>query len=145
MSRNLEQRIKLLICARQKLQAQLVFYDVAKKYNPSDTTDEQGIYTQRLRCLVDGVDGLLLLVSEEERFILETHLIKGSKWEATILEYHKRWPFDAGTEQHTFINRQRTAIRKMRYYIERYEQYIDFSWLDDPMIDGSDVKKHTRF
>lgn len=86
MSRALEQRLKLLICARQKLQAMLVLYNVSETYTQKSLYDIQKNEVRHLRCLLDGIDGLLLLVSEEEQFILKMHLVKGLKWETTIWE-----------------------------------------------------------
>ncbi len=37
--------------------------------------------------------------------------------------------------ERTYIYRQQVAIKKMRYYVERYADTFDFSWLEDPLID----------
>ena len=125
---DLELRIKTLITIRQKIQAYLIFCEIDSKVSVCS-------YMVRLQHLLKGIDGLLLLVSEEERFILETHLIKGMKWESTIMEYQQRWAYDVGTDQRSYLYRQSVAIRKISRYIEKYSSKIDFSWLKDPLID----------
>ena len=128
MASNIEDRIRLLLSVRLKLQAQLIFHNLsycnkAEKYN------------ERIQRLLDGIDGLLLLVTEEERFILELHLVKGMKWETVMEEYIKRWPYEMSIVERTYKYRQQRAIKKMRYYLERYSDTFDFSWLEDPLID----------
>lgn len=85
----------------------------------------------KLKCQIKGINGMLLLVSEEERMILSLHLVKGMKWESVISEYEKRWPYDKGTDKRSYIYRQQTALKKISSYITQYAKKIDFSWMDD--------------
>jgi len=125
---DIESRIRLLLSVRHKLQAQLIFCNISHCCKPE-------AYTARIQRLLDGIDGLLLLVTEEERFILELHLVKGMKWETVMEEYIKRWPYEMSMVERTYKYRQQVAIRKMRYYVERYTDTFDFTWLEDPLID----------
>jgi hypothetical protein len=51
------------------------------------------------------------------------------------MEYQQRWAYDVGTDQRSYLYRQSVAIRKISRYIEKYSSKIDFSWLEDPLID----------
>lgn len=135
MVSNIEDRIRLLLSVRLKLQAQLIFYNLSYCNKPENAKPPTEKYAERIQRLLDGIDGLLLLVTEEERFILELHLVKGMKWETVMEEYIKRWPYEMSTVERTYKYRQQVAIRKMRYYVERYADTFDFSWLEDPLID----------
>ncbi len=92
-------------------------------------------YLVRIHRLLEGIDGLLLLVSEEERYIIELHLVEGMKWETVMEEYGKRWASEMSRVERTYKYRQQGALRKMEDYIEHYADIFDFSWLDDPLID----------
>ena len=37
--------------------------------------------------------------------------------------------------ERTYEWRQRAALRKMSYYMERYSNIFDFSWPHDPLMD----------
>ena len=39
----------------------------------------------------DAVEGWILLLPTEERFLIHTHLIQGLDWAKTLVEYEKMW------------------------------------------------------
>lgn len=129
MNDNLEERVKKILSMRRKLEAQLLFYQIDADYKQKDYMQNQEV--AKLKCQIKGVNGMLLLVSEEERMILSLHLVKGMKWESVISEYEKRWPYDKGTDKRSYIYRQQTALKKISSYITQYAKKIDFSWMDD--------------
>jgi len=126
---NLEKRVKKILSMRRKLEAQLLFYQIDADYKQKDYMQNQEV--AKLKCQIKGINGMLLLVSEEERMILSLHLVKGMKWESVISEYEKRWPYDKGTDKRSYIYRQQTALKKISSYITQYAKKIDFSWMDD--------------
>ncbi len=129
MNDNLEERVKKILSMRRKLEAQLLFYQIDADYKQKDYMQNQEV--AKLKCQIKGINGMLLLVSEEERMILSLHLVKGMKWESVISEYEKRWPYDKGTDKRSYIYRQQTALKKISSYITQYAKKIDFSWMDD--------------
>lgn len=129
MNDNLEERVKKILSMRRKLEAQLLFYQIDADYKQNDYMQNQEV--AKLKCQIKGINGMLLLVSEEERMILSLHLVKGMKWESVISEYEKRWPYDKGTDKRSYIYRQQTALKKISSYITQYAKKIDFSWMDD--------------
>lgn|GEM_PF-4447762 len=129
MNDNLEKRVKKILSMRRKLEAQLLFYQIDADYKQKDYMQNQEV--AKLKCQIKGINGMLLLVSEEERMILSLHLVKGMKWESVISEYEKRWPYDKGTDKRSYIYRQQTALKKISSYITQYAKKIDFSWMDD--------------
>lgn len=129
MNDNLEERVKIILSMRRKLEAQLLFYQIDADYKQKDYMQNQEV--AKLKCQIKGINGMLLLVSEEERMILSLHLVKGMKWESVISEYEKRWPYDKGTDKRSYIYRQQTALKKISSYITQYAKKIDFSWMDD--------------
>lgn len=135
MDDNVESRIRLLISVRRKLQAQLIF----SKLSGTDTAIKYSLVTEtyvaRIRCLLEGIDGLLLLVTEEERLILQLHLVEGLKWETVMEAYGKVWTSEMSRVERTYKYRQQGAIKKMCMHVEQFSDVLDFSWLEDPMID----------
>ncbi len=90
MASDTESRIRLLLSVRHKLQAQLIFYNLSYCNKPKNTKPPAEKYAERIQWLLDGLDGLLLLVTEEERYVLELHLMEGMKWETVMEKYIKR-------------------------------------------------------
>ena len=135
MSAKVEKRIRLLLCVRHKLEALLIFGNTTRESSPEMATPQLDEYLARGKLLHDGIDGLLLLVSDEERSLLELHLVAGMKWLAVMDAYRARWPAETSDVERTYELRQKEAIRKMSCYVERYASTFDFSWLDDPLID----------
>jgi hypothetical protein len=135
MEGNVEDRIRLLISVRLKLQAQLIFCKISCNDKPKNAALLTETYPARIRRLLDGIDGLLLLVTEEVRYILELHLVEGMKWETVMEEYGKRWTSEMSRVERTYKYRQQGALRKMSGYLECYAGILDFSWLYDPIID----------
>lgn len=133
MNGNLDRKIKRILSSRRELEAQLLFYQVDAEYKQKDYSKNQEI--AKLKCLLTGMDGLLLLVSEEERLILKLHLIEDMKWESVIAEYEKHWPYDKGTDKRTYIYRQQAALKKISSYVEQFAKKIDFSWMDDSFFE----------
>jgi len=134
---HLVEKIKRIISSQHKIKSMLMLHQVAIEYSPNESTDSF-IVIQRLECLIKGIDALLLLVSEEERMILNLHLVYGMKWESVIEEYEKHWTYDRGTDKRTYLYRQQTALKKIALYVNQYSKKIDFSWMDDPFFQNPD-------
>lgn len=134
MPSHLERKVKALISAHHKLLALVNICEIQQQYAPNLVQPEAEAYLLRLKCLLNGIDTLLLLVPEEERFILTLHLVDRMKWESVVTEYQRRWPYDAGTDMRTYLYRQQSAFRKICHFIEHFSGSLDFSWLDDPII-----------
>ena len=134
MANNLESQIKVLFSIQRRVQAQLGFYRIQEAYNLQSITNDAINYVRRLQCFILGSHSLLLILSEEEALLIELHLVKGLKWESTIYEYEKKYPFEMGTNKRTYMNRQQSAIRKIADYVTSYSDRFDFSWLQDPLI-----------
>lgn len=132
MNGNLEARIKHILSMRRKLEAQLRFFRVEANYKQNEYMHTAEI--KKINCLIEGIDGLLLLVSQEERMILKLHLLEGMKWESVIVEYEKCWPYDKGADKRTYIYRQQIALKRISAYVEQYASKIDFSWMDDSIF-----------
>ena len=133
MESNIEDRIRLLMSVRRKLQAHLIFCQLSREGNRENVAPNN--YLVRIHRLLEGIDGLLLLVTEEERYIIELHLVGGMKWETVMEEYGKRWASEMSRVERTYKYRQQGALRKMEDYVEHYAGIFDFAWLDDPLID----------
>lgn len=141
MSSNIEERIRLLLSVRRKLQALFIFGNMTQENAPEKATPSLDERIVRIQRLLDGIDGLLLLVSAEEKSLLELHLADAMKWETAIEAYRKLWPAEQSEVKKTYQLRQQGALRKIRYYVERYAETLDFSWLDDPLIDELAVQE----
>jgi hypothetical protein len=133
MDGSIEDRIRLMISLRRKLQAHLIFCQLSCESNLRKAALKT--YIVHIQRLLEGIDGLLLLVTEEERYILELHLVGGMKWETVMEEYCKKWASEMSRVERTYKYRQQGALRKIEDYVEHYIDILDFSWLQDPIID----------
>lgn len=135
MAGSTEEKIKMLLSVRHKLQAQLLFYNAVASTGSQTSSPALEAYVARVKCLLGGIRGLLLLLTEDEAFLLELHLVQGMKWEAVMEVQEKRWSFESGISKRTYLNRQQAAIKKIKHHMDYYAELFDFSWLDDPLIE----------
>lgn len=140
MISSLEVKIKMLLSVHHILLAQMGFLSAQRIYSKDSFSNEQKRYTERIACLISGSHGLLRLITEEDAYILELHLIRGLKWQLVIYEYEKQWPTETGICMRTYMNRQQQAIRKIADEVNALSCTIDFSWLDDPLIEQLAVR-----
>ncbi len=59
------------------------------------------------------VEGWLQLLPTEERFLVETHLIKGLDWAKTIVEHEKMWGVMNGRSERTLKRIQSKAVDRI--------------------------------
>ena len=57
--------------------------------------------------------GWLEMLSTEQRFIIQTHLIDGLDWARTIVEHEKKWGIQNGRSERTLKRIQAKAIRQI--------------------------------
>lgn len=131
---NLDGKIRKLLTMSRQLNAQLTFLNILCKWKPDSLTPQRVAYLKRIEILVESIKGLMLLVSEDEAFVLDRHLVNGIDWSRVTVEYGKKWGLEYGKSERTIICYQHNALNKIEEHIKSHSDKIDFSWLDDPLI-----------
>ena len=73
------------------------------------------------------IDGWLLLLSEDESFVVRRHLIDEIDWPRVTLEYEKIWGKAYAKSERTLRGYQQNALQKIVKFIAEHEDIlIDF-------------------
>lgn len=104
-----------------------------KKNDPEYAIEEaEGQRLATLERLIAMLDCCLALLSDDEKFVVETHLIKGCDWIRVVDEYKKSRGIECEKTERTLKSYQKRALEKMtllvlkngKYYREIYNVYI---------------------
>lgn len=63
-------------------------------------------------------NSLLLVLNEDELFIIKRHLIDGIDWNRIIIEYNEKWGPENGRNRRTLIRYQNSALKKISDALE---------------------------
>lgn len=89
----------------------------------SHTADEE----ERLAFLnrqIKRVDAWLMLLSDDERFVVENHLIAGVDIPRIVVLYQERWGNEFAKSERTIKSYQKLALRKIASFEERLERLV---------------------
>lgn len=93
------------------------------KYN-HNTTISTDLHNALL--LTNIIETCLSLLSEEERFVTDLHLIQNYKWDDIEILFENRWGKANGRSERTLKRMQENALKKITAFINEanIEQYI---------------------
>lgn len=80
--------------------------------------------TQRMHCLEEWlacVDSVLMALNEDERFVVQRHLLDEIDWNRIISEYESKWGIKNGRCRRTLIRYQRLALAKLARNIKNID------------------------
>lgn len=80
----------------------------------------------KINFLTDSIEACFTILSEEENFIIDQHIIKHYTWKEVEQLYEKRWGKTNGRSERTLKRMQKNALKKITMYINEFslEQYI---------------------
>ena len=84
-----------------------------KLINDVLNSDQHGHELLSLQRNIDIVDSMLMMLSKEEQFIIQTHVIDGLDWPRTLVEHDNLWGSELGRSERTLKRKQQKAIDKM--------------------------------
>lgn len=114
----MEDRIKEILKAKRNLEAEGIFIrnrieDQRYKENPQLLERRSAIGHQ-----LANIESWLTLLSEDERYVIQRHLIDGIDIPRVAIEYRERWGDDYAKTDRTIKSYQRRALQK----IARFEK-----------------------
>ena len=120
-----EQEVKQLFLMRpeiemEKRMREAYWYRRADEMPPSDRLRLETLDRQLLM-----IDALMAVLTRDEAFVVQTHLIEGLDWSRAILEYNKRW----GSDMEKTIRAMQICLRKALQKVAiTINKRIDFEW-----------------
>jgi hypothetical protein len=70
------------------------------------------------------IDGWLLLLSEDEAFVVRRHLIDGIDWPRVTLEYEKIWGESFAKTERTLRSYQKNALGKIDQFLTEHRDFL---------------------
>lgn len=102
------------------------FYDAERHFLIQHSQDGRCTFTekQKARLLYVGeqlsrIDSWIILLSDDEAFVIQKHLIDGVDIPRIVVAYRERWGKEFAKTERTVKSYQRRAIQK----IEKFESY----------------------
>lgn len=127
----MEDRIKTILKMKRDLEAESLFLhkrreDGRFKLNSEiegrmNTVDEQ----------LSAIESWMMLLGEDERYVIQRHLIDGVDFPRIAIEYKERWGEEFAKTDRTIKSYQRKAIQK----IAKFEQ------IKQKLINSSDAEQ----
>lgn len=112
-------KIKELFSNRRLLEGSIKLFQ-AEFEGHEELASFQSFQQYKYNChAVAFMDILLHIVTEEEAFVIQTHIIDGLDWPCVIAEHLKRWGPECIKTDRTFKSYNRHALQKMANFCER--------------------------
>lgn len=114
----MEDRIKEVLKAKRNLEAESIFIRNRiedRRYKENPELLERGI---TIDSQLANIESWLTLLSEDERYVIQRHLIDGIDIPRVAIEYRERWGDDYAKTDRTIKSYQRRALQK----IARFEK-----------------------
>lgn len=114
----MEDRIKEILKAKRNLEAESIFIRNRiedRRYKENPELLERGI---TIDSQLANIESWLTLLSEDERYVIQRHLIDGIDIPRVAIEYRERWGDDYAKTDRTIKSYQRKALQK----IARFEK-----------------------
>lgn len=121
----MEDRIKEILKAKRNLEAESIFIrnrieDRRYKKNPELLERGSTIDSQ-----LANIESWLTLLSEDERYVIQRHLIDGIDIPRVAIEYRERWGDDYAKTDRTIKSYQRKALQKIARFEKTKKALID--------------------
>ncbi len=122
----MEDEIKQLIKQRRPLEAEVQILRSGFAENVQIVGSGK---VERINSLVKQiilVDGWLLLLTEDEAYVIKRHLIDGIDWPRIAVEYKGIWGEDYAKSERTLKTYQQRALSKIVKFTKEQNTYPDF-------------------
>ena len=100
------------VCARKTIIETTILQLLDQQPN-TPVPDALGALMQKCEMRERRVSGWLDLLTTEERFVVQTHLIDGLDWARTIVEHERKWGTQNGRSERTLKRIQAKAIQRI--------------------------------
>ena len=107
--------VKQILSQYRTLQGE---YNLRKALHPDCQLDESA---RLLKQKIDVIEAMLLLLTEEERFVIIKHLGDKLSWSLLVVECEKRWGFEQARHVRTLTRFQSQALEKIAAGIGKWK------------------------
>ena len=91
---------------------------LAGTYSALNNLDPKGVFSNKLQQKIDVIDSWVVLLSEEDRFVIEKHIFEQIAMPMVVVEYEARFGIQDGKCDRTLKRYQKRAINKIARFIE---------------------------
>lgn len=122
----MEDKIKQLISQRRPIEAEV---RILRSCFNDNTQIDDSAKAHRI-CFLDHqialIDGWLLLLNEDEAYVVKRHLIDGIDWPRVALEYKGIWGDDYAKTERTLKTYQKRAMGKILRFAQEQKIFPNF-------------------
>ena len=126
----LEESIRGLFAMRRHYEADQILLEQIRISKEQEDANQPA--QERIARALGTIQGFLALLPEDERFVIQRHLIDGIDWTRIGAEYEMKWGRTHGKERRTLMSYQKRGLTRIAAYINEREGRCDFSWLTAP-------------
>ena len=83
----------------------------------------------KMHKMCDGLEALYSLLSENERQVIQRHVVDGLDWSCLGAEFGEKWGMENQKSKRSLMNYANSAFKKMTSYVHANQTVFDFSWL----------------
>ena len=115
-----EARVKEMLCLRRVYMAESKMLTICLSELPNATGSANAARLKQLQKWLAVIDIWLLLLSEDEAFVVKRHLIDGIDWPRVTLEYERIWGAAYAKAERTLRSYQKSALDKIVTFTDEY-------------------------
>lgn len=85
---------------------------------------EAKIYLTLLELRISAIDAWLNLLTSDERFVIQKHLIEELEWPRVSFAYTERWNHEFVRSERSLLAYQTSALAKMVAFAQRHKEIL---------------------
>lgn len=120
----METRVKEMLHQRKPFEGERNILDACMRGLHSNGQNEKANRLAQLNRWIAVVDGWLLLLTEDEAFVVKRHLIDRIDWPRVTLEYEKLWGAAFAKSERTLRSYQQNALAKIVAFIADHTEML---------------------
>lgn len=131
----MEQLIRAVICKYAEYMAEAKLY---KKWLSQGEDPETKSHLALLEVKIAVIDAWMLLLSADEKFVVDKHLIEQLEWPRVVFEYRERWKREFERTERTLQIYQASALAKIADFTKRHRDMTIKIFYD--MMDSDEIE-----
>lgn len=121
----MEARVKEMLHRRKSYEGERNILTVCVRDLQNGETSERSIRINQLNRWIAIIDGWMMLLTEDEAFVVKRHLIDGIDWPRVTLEYERLWGQSFAKAERTLRSYQQNALAKIVQFIADHTDMLN--------------------
>lgn len=132
----MEQLVRSVICKFNDYQAEAQLYE--KWLTQADDPDTKN-FLVLLELKIAVINAWMNLLSTDEKFVLQKHLIEEMEWPRVAFEYRERWKHEFARTERSLQVYQASALAKISEFAKKHHEITMKLFADVPILPGQDM------